>query len=231
MQGLLYDRIYGFKNYAAEAQQVTQEIRRLNPQARTLLDVACGTGGHLAYLSQSFVAQGLDLDPQQVAEARQKHPHLLVHLGDMQHFALGQTFDALTCLFGSIGYLDGPAELQQALHCFAAHLNPGGVLLLEPWIFPQDFVDGRFTLHTSQDPKHSLARIIHARRQGNYSWLHMHFLLGQDQGVRYFSQDHRLYLFADEDYASAVNQAGMVLRGRGVGLARGGVYLAQKPNP
>ena len=43
----LYDKIYGFKDYAQEAEAIHQTIQRFKPGAKTLLDVACGTGKHL----------------------------------------------------------------------------------------------------------------------------------------------------------------------------------------
>ena len=36
----------------------------------TIVDVACGTGGHLTYLKHHYVAEGLDLDPNLLAIAR-----------------------------------------------------------------------------------------------------------------------------------------------------------------
>ena len=42
-----YDLIYSaFKDYASETAQIVALLRRLHPQCRTVLDVACGTGEH-----------------------------------------------------------------------------------------------------------------------------------------------------------------------------------------
>ncbi len=42
-----YDAIYGFKNYEAEANRLHELISaRRKTSGNTLLDVACGTGGH-----------------------------------------------------------------------------------------------------------------------------------------------------------------------------------------
>jgi ubiquinone/menaquinone biosynthesis C-methylase UbiE len=46
-----YDLIYGFKDYHREAKFLRILIERVAPGARTRLDVACGTGEHLRYLS------------------------------------------------------------------------------------------------------------------------------------------------------------------------------------
>ena len=47
----IYDAVYSLKDYAAEASAVHKMIRERCPTARTLLDVACGTGKHLERLN------------------------------------------------------------------------------------------------------------------------------------------------------------------------------------
>lgn len=98
-------------------------IRDQNPGASSLLDVACGTGEHLRLLRSSFDrAEGVDIEPQMLAIARQKLPDTTFTEGDMRSFALERTFDAVTCLFSSIGYMANTAELNDAVANLAAHL-------------------------------------------------------------------------------------------------------------
>ena len=135
----LYDAIYqGIgKDYAAESAEIIDLIRARRPDASTLLDVACGTGGHLEHLRTVFTVEGLEASPHMAAIARTKlGPGVAVHEDDMRRFDLGRRFDAVTCLFSSIGYLRTPDELTQALTTMARHLVPGGVLVVDPWFFP-----------------------------------------------------------------------------------------------
>ena len=100
-----YDLIYStFKDYVAEVEQITSVLRRLNPQSQTVLDVACGTGEHARLLAaQGFVVDGLDLDPAFVRIAEQKHPAGQFFAADMSDFHLSRRYDAVLCLFSSIG--------------------------------------------------------------------------------------------------------------------------------
>ena len=71
-----YDKIYqAMKDYGAEAEKLTAIIHqyRRAPGDR-LLDVACGTGLHLSYLKQYFIVEGLDIDGELLAIARQRNP-------------------------------------------------------------------------------------------------------------------------------------------------------------
>ena len=73
----LYDLIYSsFKNYSEEAAALAALIRREHPNARTVLDVACGTAEHARLLAgdHGFAVDGLDLDPAFVRIARGKLP-------------------------------------------------------------------------------------------------------------------------------------------------------------
>jgi ubiquinone/menaquinone biosynthesis C-methylase UbiE len=57
-----YDRIYAFKDYAAESTRLTELIReRIGNRGGRLLDVACGTGRHLELSAASFEVCGLDV--------------------------------------------------------------------------------------------------------------------------------------------------------------------------
>ena len=60
-----YDKIYAqFKNYDEEVEKIRTIIQRENPKAKTILDVACGTGKHARILHKKFGYEitGVDLD-------------------------------------------------------------------------------------------------------------------------------------------------------------------------
>ena len=55
-----YDLIYLSKDYKKESQQLMRIIKKYKKsEGKKLLDVACGTGGHLKFLEKS----GLPKDP------------------------------------------------------------------------------------------------------------------------------------------------------------------------
>jgi ubiquinone/menaquinone biosynthesis C-methylase UbiE len=90
---------------------------------KTLLDVACGTGGHLTYLKHHYGSEGLDLDPNLLAIARERHPKLPFHHTDMVQFDLGHTFDAVVCLFSALGYVVTIDRLHSAIAAMARYLQ------------------------------------------------------------------------------------------------------------
>ena len=72
-----YNALYGSmdKDYVAEAQKVHQIIQQYKRSpGNTLLEVACGTGLHASLLQKDYQVEGLDLDPEMLAVARQNYP-------------------------------------------------------------------------------------------------------------------------------------------------------------
>lgn len=164
----VYDTIYRHgqvKDYPAEAAELTALIRTRNPRAASLLDVACGTGAHLAHLRNSFdPVAGVELSDAMRRIATARLPEVPIHHGDMREFALGVRFDAVTCLFSAIGYVRGDDELRAAVGRMAAHLNPGGVLVIEPWFTPDQWLDGHIGHTVAQVDDRTVVRMSFSSR-------------------------------------------------------------------
>ncbi|HEY0193083.1 MAG TPA: hypothetical protein VGC42_18325 [Kofleriaceae bacterium] len=85
----LYDAIYGaMKDHADDARQIAALIRAVQPAARTVLDVACGTGDHARQLTElGLVVDGVDLDltgPDGTREVSEVHERGLFSVAQMQ---------------------------------------------------------------------------------------------------------------------------------------------------
>jgi dTDP-4-amino-2,4-dideoxy-beta-L-xylose N-methyltransferase len=116
----------------------TFERSRTAPAARSLLDVACGTGWHLERLRAWYSVEGLDASSAMLQRARERLPDISLHEADMRAFDLGTRFDAVICLSSSIAHMQTLADLDRAVACMARHVQDAGVLVIEPWDFPED---------------------------------------------------------------------------------------------
>lgn len=212
----VYDALHSArgKDFVTEAAEVAELVRDRSPGAASLLDVACGTGGHLRAFRDLFdEVAGVDLAESMLAVARARVPAATLRRGDMRDFAMGRTFDAVTCLFSSIGYLHTGADLATALRRFAGHLTPGGVVVVEPWWFPETFLPGYVAgdVVTADDGR-TIARVSHSVRDGDCSVLTVHYLVGSaGAGVSHFAETHRLRLFTRAQYEDAFAQAGLAV--------------------
>ena len=209
----LYDAFYDAleKDYDAEARTVLRHVRRRTPKASTLLDVACGTGRHVQRFAERFDCVGVDLDPSMLDVARARCPaSVRLVEADMATLDLPARFDVVTCLFSSVAYMPTVAKLRGAIRRMAAHLEPGGVLLVEPWYTRQTWEDGHLAVLTVDEPERKAARISRASRRGNASALDFDFLVADARGTRHHHERHELRLFRIDQYVDACTAAGLV---------------------
>lgn len=157
-----YDRIYHDKPYEQEARRVLDRLEALgaSPGDR-LLDVGCGTGNHVQHFVEAFEVTGVDVSEAMLDVARDRVPEARLVQGDVTSLELGETFDAATCLFGVIGYVETWAKLDRAVSNLAAHLEPGAPFVVESWIPPERFeaIEGEPTVRTYEGEDVTLARI------------------------------------------------------------------------
>lgn len=226
-----YDEIYSSidKDYAAEvdkAHTFIQEHRQT--KGRSLLDVACGTGHHASLLSKHYQVEGLDLDAQMLTVAKKKHPEIRFHQGDMLDFDLKRQFDAVTCLFSSIGYVKTKSRLRKAIRNMSRHLLPGGVLLVEPWFTPEQWHPGRASMTQVDKPDVKIVRMSYSRRRGNVSSLEFQYLIGSSKGIDHSVEIHELGLFTHDEYLAAFKAAGLNVTHDPEGLDDRGLYIGLK---
>jgi SAM-dependent methyltransferase len=221
-----YDAIYSFKDYAGEAERIHGFIRRYKRSpGKKLLDVACGTGMHLYFLKERYDVEGLDINPRILAIAVERLPGVQLHREDMLSFDLGRRFDVVICLFSSIGYARTWERLVEAICGIEAHLERGGLLLVEPWFTPETYQPG--TVHGAfvDQPDLKLARINVSEVEDGVSVMDMHHLVGTPEGVVHFVERHELGLFTHEQYLDALNHAGLSAHYDPEGLTGRGLYL------
>lgn len=208
----VYDLLYGgMKGYAAEAEDVAALVLARNPAARTLLDVACGTGEHLSSLAADFdEVAGVDVEPGMLAVARTKLPGIRLETGDMRTFDLGRTFDAVVCLFSSVGYMASTDELDAAIGRMAAHLAPGGVVIVDGWIRPDAWHPG-VNVHALSATGEGVAaaRVARTRRDGARTTLDFRYQVATAEGFEAFDETHVMTLFTDGAYRAAFDRAGL----------------------
>ncbi len=215
----IYDAIYAsIRDYPREAAELDRLIQEKRPGARTLLDVGCGTGAHLAHLT-GYEVEGLDLDPEMLAVARERLPEVPFHEGDMADFDLGKRFDAVVCMFSSIGYVRTEESM-------ARHLEPGGVLVVEPWLSPEVWLDRHVAAVFVDEPELKIARMNVARREGNLSMFEFEYLVGTPDGIERFSEPHDLGLFTVDQYLEAFRAAGLEAAHDPEGPMGRGLYIA-----
>jgi ubiquinone/menaquinone biosynthesis C-methylase UbiE len=224
-----YDKIYASKDYPAEVEQLTAIIHKhLQSGGNRLLDVACGTGKHVECLQVHFDVEGLDINAELLDIARQRNPGVPFHQGDMVDFDLGHPFDAVTCLFSSIGYVKTLDNVKRAVACMARHLVDGGVLVIEPWFSPDDWHTPSVHALFIDEPELKLARVNTSFQEGRLSYFDFHYLVGTPEGTEHFIEQHELGLFETEEMQAALEGAGLETIYDTEGLTGRGLFVGRR---
>lgn len=125
-----YDNIMG--DQKGSAQNIRKLIRKNYPKASSLLELGCGTGSYLSYLSKFYKVCGIDSSLNMLAIARNKLPNTPLYKNNMTSFQFTNTFDAIICLNDTVNHL---MKLSHLTNLFSkvhshSHLNHNGL-----WVF------------------------------------------------------------------------------------------------
>lgn len=228
-----YDLIYReLKDYRLEAEKIDTLLKRFDSSASRLLDVGCGTGEHAKRLSQDhgYKVDGVDIEPTFVEISQEKNPEGRFVTADMKDFDLGRSYDALLCLFSSIGYSGSLEGLRQSFRCFARHLKRNGLLLCEPWVDSDHWSPGLIDTTETRDPASGLEikRVREASTEGKQSVLSITYTVAVDGRSESFAETHRLGLFSKAETNEALEQAGFELLSDNFDPIRGRLFVATR---
>jgi len=226
-----YDALYvNDREYAPEAAKVKELLTRHGvPSQADLLVLACGTGGHIPYFKDDYNVSGLDLSEDMLDLAREKFPDIRFHLANLIDFKLEMDFDAMVCLYGSIGFVKTVDNLRASLKRIATHLRPDGLALITPWSTVEDFRD-LIVVDAADQPDLKIARMEQVRlKEPKIVEVTFHHLLGKNNDVTYHKQSMEIGLFSREEYISAMTDAGLQVVEEYTGTdVRGGAYIGKR---
>ena len=130
-----YDLLYNDKDYEAECDLV-QDLLQKNSRGKvaTILDAACGTGGHAVPLARrGYEITAFDVSPVMLQQARAKTTRVAFHQMDLRTFDIGKEFDACLCMFAALNYLTRNSEILAALLNVRKHLKRDGLFVFDFW--------------------------------------------------------------------------------------------------
>lgn len=227
----LYDLIYSrLKDYEDEATQIDALIKSGHSDARSVLDVACGTGEHARILSERFgySVDGVDVEGEFVRIAQQKNPKGRFWRADMRDFDGGRRYDVVLCLFSSIAYVKRLAGVTEALSNFARHVTDPGLILVEPWFAPDAWKPGTLHMITAESEEMKVCRMSHSDVDGTVSQITFEYLIGRSDGIRRVQETHELGLFTREQMEACFKAAGLHVRYDDTGPSGRGLFVASR---
>lgn len=139
----LYDIFYSDKPYQQEANFIHKQLKTHSESpVHRIMEFACGTGTHAMLLEKyGYEIEAMDSSPDMLAIARSKasvnNSKVKFCDGDMRNLdSDGIKYDAVLCLFDSIGYVRDNDSIMKVLHGVREILSPGGLFIFEFWHAP-----------------------------------------------------------------------------------------------
>jgi predicted TPR repeat methyltransferase len=116
---------------AEHAAYLRSLIEKHHPGAKTVLELACGTGSVLKQLQPHYQVVGVDRSDAMLAVAERKLPGVRLVRDDMTRVGLGERFDVVLCAYDSINHLLRFDEWEAVFDRAAEHLHERGLFVFD----------------------------------------------------------------------------------------------------
>jgi SAM-dependent methyltransferase len=208
-----YDLLYKDKPYAQEVEYIARVLARHAPQAKTLLELGCGSGVHASHLAaRGYGVHGIDQSEWMLKQAQDRKAglpeaqaaKLAFHRGDVRSIRLDVKADAVISLFHVMSYQTENADVEAMFATASAHLAQGGVFFFDVWYGPAVLTDRpAIRVKELEDDALHIARTATPTIHANRNVVDVHYrLAARDKRSGAVSETeethHMRYFFAPE---------------------------------
>jgi SAM-dependent methyltransferase len=200
-------------DYEDEAGFVTRVVDEIAiGEARTLLELGSGGGNNASHLKQRFECTLTDISPEMLALSRSLNPECEHLEGDMRTLRLDREFDVVF-IHDAISYITTEDDLRAAIETAAAHVRPGGVVILTPDATTEIFKPA--TDHGGHDGGDGRSlRYLEWTHQATGSTYEVDYLIiarGPGDELRVVHDQHTLGVFPVATWTRLIAEAGLEL--------------------
>lgn len=145
-----YDLLYSDKDYAEEANFIRCLVKKHTPNAKSILELGCGTGKHAEFLSMmGYKVLGIDMSSEMLEEANRRLDNLeekqaariSFDCGDIRTYRTKRYFDVVVSLFHVMSYQTTNKDLNGTFETAKVHLKKGGIFIFDCWYGPAVLTD------------------------------------------------------------------------------------------
>ena len=136
-----YDLVHENKDYEQESSYIHRLIQKHKPDAKTILDIGCGTGNYAFAMHElGYRVSGVDSSSQMIEIAKGKlseearetsSPSFFC--GRMEEYKTPAKSDAVICLFFSLCYQTTDDLIFESLSRFKDQMKEDGILIFDFW--------------------------------------------------------------------------------------------------
>jgi SAM-dependent methyltransferase len=197
------------KDYASEAKWIAAQLKIPGVKKPTLLELGSGGGNNALHLKKHFDMTLTDLSPQMLKLSKRINPELPHKPGDMRTLRLKDMFDCVL-IHDAIMYMTSPRDLSRAIKTAALHLNPGGMLLIQPDFLEETF-DPKLDRGGHKGEGRALEYVATEKRRGASTKVDVRFSIKLTEGgkTRLVADRHVVGLFPRQLWIDTIKAAGL----------------------
>lgn len=141
-----YNAFYKDKDYAKEARQIDEILKKYGKNIHSVINYGCGTGKHDIELSRiGYSCTGIDLSETMIAIAKQnskkEEKKIDFSVADIRKFEPEKKYDAVISLFHVMSYQNSNEDIRAAFQSARKALERDKVFLFDLWYGPGVLTD------------------------------------------------------------------------------------------
>lgn len=131
-----YDVLYMDKNYAQECDFIERQIRQFGPRnAKTVLDVGCGTGVHAIEMARrGYTVTGVEPSPHMIEKAHEKNVGgKVTFMNGYVHDSPEQPYDVVMAVFNVVNCLEDREQMLSLFKAIRARMREESLFIFDCW--------------------------------------------------------------------------------------------------
>jgi len=203
----VYDEVIGSMDYEAWTHDILFLTKtHLNDEKKKILDVGCGTGGHLQFLEKYHECVGVDASKEMIAEAKKKLKSP-VYVQDMRELNLKEKFDVILCLYDSINNLENLDEIKKAFISAHKHLKKDGLYIFDTLTLKSISEMNEYAIQAGHNKDNSYIW-ENAFKDDVWEWTFTLFCPKKDGSYEKHVEHHKEYYFDIDDLNKLLEETG-----------------------
>jgi hypothetical protein len=132
------------------------------------------------------------------------------------------------CLFSSIAYTRTEHRLNAAVANLTQHAEPEGLVLVEPWFYPEAWTPGHVSANFVDRDDLKVARMSLSPPLTDPLTMTFHYLVATPEDVESFTEEHVVGMFTHRQYVDAFEAAGLAVEHDPEGPMGRGLFIGRR---
>ncbi len=204
------DLLYYSKNYKKEVDFILKKIKENGIGAKTLIDVACGSGNHAKiFQKHGYKVYGVDLNDGMLKLAKSNVPKIKLFRQDLRKLNIKVKADVIICMFNSINYNYSYKQLKSTLKRFYNHLGKNGMIVFDSAFTKDNWIEGYFGAEQFRFSNLDIARINKSYSKNSVGTVDQTYVIFDRGKKKIFENTNKIFIFDKNKIKNLMEKIGL----------------------